>query len=315
MDLSIAFLTGLTSGGISCLAVQGGLLTSISNKKKDVYLFLIAKLLAYTVLGFFLGLLGSSLKISPQVQGILQIFVGIFMILTALRLLNIHPFFRYIFFKPSKTVFRLLKKQSLPLILGALTVLIPCGVTQGMMLLAVSGKNPLWGALLMFFFTLGTLPVFFLIGLTAIKLLKKKVFTILASIFIIIMGIVSINSGLILRGSVHTLQNYWKVFIGTTQEAKNAIFKSGFQEATIYVTNFGYKSDINTLKIGVPVRLTLISENTRNCTRSFTIPSLNYFKLLPVNGKEILEFTPDKLGILTFTCSMGMYTGSFNIVP
>ncbi len=315
MDLSIAFLTGLTSGGISCLALQGGLLTSISNKKKDVYIFLIAKLLSYTVLGFFLGLLGSGLKISPQIQGIIQILVGIFMILTALRLLNIHPLLRYFFLKPSKNAFRLIKKQSLPLILGALTILIPCGVTQGMMLLAVSGKNPLWGGLLMFFFTLGTLPVFLLIGLTAIEFLKKKIFVIIAALFIIIMGIISINSGLILRGSVHTLQNYWKELIGTTQEVKKAIFKSGFQEATIYVTNFGYKSETNTLRVGIPVRLTLISENTRNCTRSFSIPDLNYFKLLPVSGKETLEFTPDKLGILTFTCSMGMYTGSFNIVP
>ncbi len=313
MDLSIAFLTGLTSGGISCLAVQGGLLTSISTKKKDVLVFLIAKLTGYTLLGFFLGLLGSTLKIPPSLQGMLQIFVGGFMILTALRLLNIHPFFRYFSLKPSKSVFKLIKSQSVPLILGGLTVLIPCGVTQGMMLLAVANKNPVWGASLMFFFTLGTLPVFFLTGLTAIELLKNRMFSIIAAFFIVIMGIISINSGQILRGSVHRLQNYWKVLIGTTGEVKSAIFKSGFQEVNVYVTNSGYKSDVNTLKIGVPVRLTLISDNTRNCTRSFSIPSLNYFKLLPVSGKEIIEFTPDKLGVFVYTCSMGMYTGSFNV--
>lgn len=303
MDLSIAFLTGLTSGGISCLTVQGGLLTSISTKKKDVLVFLIAKLISYTILGFFLGLLGSTLKISPQAQGMLQILVGFFMLATAARILNIHPFFRYFSFKPSKNAFKLLKNQSLPLVLGALTILIPCGVTQGMMLLAVAGKNPIWGTSLMFLFTLGTLPVFFLIGLTAIELLKKKVFSVIAALFIVIMGIISINSGLTLEG----------VSFGTIKNVKIAIFKSGFQEATIYVTNSGYKSDIDTLKFEVPVRLTLISDNTRNCTRSFSIPSLNYFKLLPVSGREIIEFTPDKLGVLVYTCSMGMYTGLFNV--
>jgi sulfite exporter TauE/SafE len=313
MDLSIAFLTGLTSGGISCFAVQGGLLTSISTKKKDVLFFLIAKLISYTLLGFFLGLLGSALNITPRIRGTLQILVGLFMLTTAARILNIHPFFKYFSLKPSKSVFKVLKNQTLPLILGALTILIPCGLTSGMMLLAVAGNNPVWGAGLMFFFTLGTLPVFFLIGLSTIEFLKKKVFSVIAAVFIISMGIISINGGQILRGSVHTIQNYWKALIGSTQEVKNAVFKSGFQEVTIYVTNTGYKSDINTLKIGVPVRLTLISDNTRNCTRSFSIPSLNYFKLLPVSGKEVVEFTPDKLGSLIYTCSMGMYTGLFNV--
>lgn len=244
----------------------------------------------------------------------MQIFIGLFMILTALRFLNVHPFFRYFTLKPSKKVFKLLKSQTLPVILGTLTVLVPCGVTSGMMLLAIAGKDPVWGALTMFFFTLGTLPVFFLIGLSAMRLLKKRAFSIIAAFFIVIMGIISINSGQILRGSVHTVQNYRKVLIGTTREAKNAVFKSGFQEATIYVTNSGYKSDTNTFKVGVPVKLTLISDNTRNCTRSFSIPSLNYFKLLPVSGKEVVEFTPNELGTFVYTCSMGMYTGSFNVI-
>jgi sulfite exporter TauE/SafE len=161
------------------------------------------------------------------------------MIITALRLLNIHPFFRYFTFKPFRGAFKLLKRQSLPLVLGTLTILIPCGITQGIMLLAVAGKNPAWGAELMFFFTLGTLPVFFLIGLTAVELFKKKVFSIVASILITIMGIVSINGGQILRGSVHTLQNYRKALTGITQDTKNAVFKSGFQEVTIFVTNWG----------------------------------------------------------------------------
>lgn len=304
MNLSIAFLTGLTSGGISCLAVQGGLLTSISSKKKDVFLFLIAKLISYTVLGFSLGLLGSTLNISPKIQGLMQIFIGLFMILTALRLANVHPFFRYFSFKSSKRVFKLLKSQSLPLALGALTVFIPCGVTQGMMLLAIAGKDPAWGALTLFFFTLGTLPVFFLIGFTAIKLLTKKIFAIMAAVFIVIVGTISINSGLVLEG----------VSFKSIKNVKTAIFKSGFQEITIYVTNSGYKSDTNTLKVGVPVRLTLISDKTVNCTRAFLIPSLNYFKILPVTGRETLEFTPDKPGTLTYTCSMGMYTGSFNVI-
>jgi sulfite exporter TauE/SafE len=88
----IAFTTGLTTGGLSCLMVQGGLLaSSLANQleqdmlvqsrnvkgreKRDktrkevikkfrphtalpIALFLGAKVVAYTLLGFLLGLLG-----------------------------------------------------------------------------------------------------------------------------------------------------------------------------------------------------------------------------------------------------------------
>jgi sulfite exporter TauE/SafE len=77
----IAFITGLTTGGLSCLAVQGGLLASslahqieqdileagtqkgkrVAHPKTalPIALFLLSKLVAYTILGFLLGLLGA----------------------------------------------------------------------------------------------------------------------------------------------------------------------------------------------------------------------------------------------------------------
>lgn len=316
-NVLFAFITGLTTGGFSCFAVQGGLLASAlteENKKKGLLVFLASKLIAYTVLGFILGYLGASLNISLKFQGYMQIFIGLFMLLTAARLLNLHPIFRYFVIQPPKSILRLLKNQSqaksifTPAILGAMTVLIPCGVTQAMLLYAIGSGSPLWGAEIMFAFTLGTSPVFFAIGLAATELLKKKAFNYVAAAFILAIGILSINSGQILRGSVHTLQNYWGVIF-----TENVEVKSG-NVVNIEITNSGYKADVNTLKLGVPVKLVLDSKNVRSCARAFTIPDLNYFKILPENGKEVLEFTPDKLGKLTYTCSMGMYTGSFNVV-
>src|SRR3989344_4297521 len=88
----LAFITGLTTGGISCLAVQGGLLaSSISQKTENqsntslVGMFLAAKIGAYTVLGFGLGALGSALTITPQFQGWMQIFAGLYMLVTAAK--------------------------------------------------------------------------------------------------------------------------------------------------------------------------------------------------------------------------------------
>jgi uncharacterized protein len=330
-NIWLAFITGLTTGGFSCFAVQGGLLTSAlaseeevnvtkSMKAKALTAFLVAKVVAYTLLGLLLGFLGASLNISPRVQGWLQIFIGIYMLLTAARLLNLHPIFRYFVIQPPKSVLRLLRNQSqvksifTPVFLGALTVLIPCGVTQAMMLLALGSGNPLWGAGIMFAFTLGTTPVFFAIGLAATEALKHKAFGLIAASFIFVIGVLSINSGQILKGSAHTIQNYWAALTGTIEESTNAKLKDGFQEVTITVKSNGYRANVNTLKAGVPVRLKLVTDDVKSCARAFTIPDLNYFKILPVTGTETIEFTPTKTGQLTYTCSMGMYSGNFTVV-
>ena len=81
MNVFIAFLTGLTTGGLSCLAIQGGLLATtlahqveldmqtrtraVKSGRKfqpqialPIALFLLAKLVAYTLVGVLLGSLG-----------------------------------------------------------------------------------------------------------------------------------------------------------------------------------------------------------------------------------------------------------------
>jgi len=65
------------------------------NAASPIALFLGAKLVAYTVLGVFLGWLGSVLQLGPYSRAALQIGIGIFMLGTAARLFNLHPIFRY----------------------------------------------------------------------------------------------------------------------------------------------------------------------------------------------------------------------------
>jgi len=167
-NLALIFATGLTTGGLSCLAVQGGMLASslvgkteenITDKLKasgqafrqprlatPIILFLGSKPVAYTMLGLALGWLGSVLQLTPLMRAFLQIAIGIFMVGTALRLLNVHPFFRHFAIEPPKAVTRYIRRKTknsndnwlAPTFLGALTVLIPCGITQAMMALAIA---------------------------------------------------------------------------------------------------------------------------------------------------------------------------------
>ena len=129
--------------------------------------FLAAKLVAYAILGLLLGWFGSFFELSLTAQAVLQIAVAIFMIGTAGALLNLHPLFRYFIIQPPKFITRKIRSVSksgdlfAPAILGAFTVFIPCGVTQGMMALAIASTAPAQGAAIMFAFVLGTSPVFF----------------------------------------------------------------------------------------------------------------------------------------------------------
>src|ERR1700704_3783567 len=96
------FLTGLITGGLTCMAVQGGLLAAtIAQREEDrlkeqatqgawlpILSFLITKLVAYTILGFLLGLLGSAFQLSLTAKVIMQFAVVIFMFGTALNILN-----------------------------------------------------------------------------------------------------------------------------------------------------------------------------------------------------------------------------------
>src|SRR5512136_1566497 len=250
-QLFVAFITGLTTGGLSCLAVQGGLLASSlenqleqqfdqqieqeiaarrahrSGKKRErilahprlalpILFFLVAKLAAYTILGFLLGALGSVLQFNAFTRAILLIAIGIFMVGNALRMFNVHPIFRYFAIEPPKFITRYIRRKArngenffAPLFLGALTVFIPCGVTQAMMAVAVGTGSALQGAILMFAFILGTSPVFFTVAYLTMRLGAKleKAFMRFVAIVVLILGLVSVNNGLNLAGSPLSAQN------------------------------------------------------------------------------------------------------------
>src|SRR3990167_2276997 len=106
-NLFLIFLTGLTTGGLSCVLVQGGVLASIiSNKKGSQVLplanFLIAKLIAHILLGALLGALGSTVRLSPIAQGWMQIGIAIYLFGVAMSLLDVHPFFRRFIITPPR---------------------------------------------------------------------------------------------------------------------------------------------------------------------------------------------------------------------
>ena len=351
-NLLYIFLTGLTTGGLTCLALQGGLLTSVIAKQEEKLLdtsskkvikssviartegiwqsssytpiisFLTAKLIIHTLFGFLLGMLGATVSLSAVTRVWLQIGIGIYLFGVAGNLLNLHPFFRYFIITPPKFLAKLAKNESksnsifAPAILGLMTIFIPCAVTQAMEIVAISTGNPFYAATIMFAFILGTSPTFLIFGflLNQGSAMFKKYFPTVAAISMFGMSVYSINAGVGLMGSVYTIQNFIEAAKSTPTPSNNSVLGDKIQTVTINVGNSGYTPSNINLKIGVPAKVILITNNVQSCSRSFSIPSLNIQKLLPSTGQETIEFTPSIAGPLAFSCSMGMYTGRFNII-
>ena len=350
-QLLVAFVTGLTTGGLSCLAVQGGLLAGTlahqieedytqqavqrkpnkknksqvpvrSNTALPILLFLGAKIVAYTLLGALLGLLGSYLSLSPATRAMMMIAIGVFMVGNALRMFNVHPIFRYFSFEPPKFIRRYIRRTAkgtdtmTPLFLGILTVFIPCGVTQAMMAAALGTGSALMGAALMFAFTLGTSPVFFVIAYLTTELGSRmeKYFMRFVAAVVLVLGLVTVNGGLNILGSPLSFQNMTRGLV-PSQQASAAqtgpvapVAANG--ELVLQVENDGYFPQTVKAPAGQDLTLNLVTNKTYSCSRDFVIPALNFYQLLPDTGNVKVSIPAQAKGSkLYFTCSMGMYTG------
>lgn len=324
-NLLTIFLTGLFTGGLTCLAVQGGLLATAiaqrhegeqyakSNKALPIAAFLLAKLIAYTIIGFLLGWLGSFLTLSFTVRIILQILIAIFMIGTALSLLDVHPLFRYFVIQPPRFLTKMVRNKSksadifTPALLGLLTIFIPCGTTQAMMALAISSGSAFVGILIMFSFILGTIPLFFILGYTASSLSARwqNNFYRLAAILIIFLSLYSLWGAISLSGAT------WLPQKNNSNHSQQAPSK----EITILITNSGYYPNNFNIQAGEDITLTIKNENAYSCAQAFTIPKFGIEKIVKPGTQEVIRFkAPTDLDKIAFTCSMGMYRGVINVI-
>lgn len=341
-NLISIFFTGLLSGGLACLAVQGGLLAAAMAQREDerlkdrvkkgsaapILFFLAAKLAAHAVLGILLGWFGSLFRLSIGAQVLMQSFVLIFMVGTALALLEVHPFFRYFIIQPPKFLTRRIRGVArsgdifAPALLGAFTVFIPCGTTQAMMALAVASGSPIYGSLILSAFVLGTSPLFFILGYFAGRLgdFWQQKFSKTAAFAVILIALFNFNNLLLLGGSSENLSSLARsAWCGLSYcENDNSNFfgpaPSPGNRQTIVIDNNGYSPREFTVQAGADVKITLVNSGGYSCAQIFTIPSLNIQKSVAVGSSEVVEFrAPSAETIIPFMCSMGMYRGNIYV--
>lgn len=328
----VVFFTGLTTGGLTCLAVQGGLLATtlaqrygderpgaqaLAGRAMPIAAFLGAKLVSYTLLGGLLGWLGGALGLTPTVQGWLQIAAALFMLGVAGQILNLHPIFRYFSMQPPKWLQRRIRRESksdslfAPLVLGALTVFMPCATTQAMMVAALGTGSFVTGAVLLFAFTLGTTPLFFSLGYLATQLgaVFRTMFMRAAALAIIVLAVFSLTAGLALLGV-----NVPDLGILGSQAVAATLTNTQMQEIEVRALPTAYVPNRIVFKVGAPARLKLVTGDRLGCTSSFLIPALGYQKILWKNQQAVFTIPTDRPRQIPFTCSMGMYRGLIEVV-
>lgn len=340
MNPLAAFLTGLSTGGLTCLAVQGGLLVGLLALRRTedenlnrwqrlilpVAAFLIAKLAIHTLLGFGLGALGEKIQLSTTVRIWLQSFAAAFMVIAGIRLFKPH-WLPWLNVSPPASLRRLVRKSAksqallAPAMLGLLTIFIPCGTTQAMEIAAIATGSAWQGASIMFAFVLGTAPLFFLVGILAkgSSLMQNRLKYATAAV-VVGLGLYTFNGVLVMTGSSYSYQNQiaawqWALTGGTQNTVATAqAATSADTNPTIEVLPTGYSPSQVTVPAGQPVTLSLVGKGRLGCTSIFRIPTLRVQERVALDSVTKVAVTFPQPGPYVFSCGMGMFTGTINAV-
>ncbi|WP_434036375.1 sulfite exporter TauE/SafE family protein [Formosa sp. 4Alg 33] len=206
-----AFIFGLL-GSFHCIGMCGPIAFMLpvdrSNpikKISQIFIYHFGRLLAYSIIGLVFGFLGKGLYIFGLQQK-LSIIVGVLLIVIVL--LPYKTFSTYNFSKPIFKVISKVKKgmgvalqkktADTFLTIGFLNGFLPCGLVYMAVLSSIATAQPLKGALYMFLFGLGTIPLMttaIYFGNMLSSLAKKRIQK-LIPVFVIIIGILFIIRGL-----------------------------------------------------------------------------------------------------------------------
>lgn len=324
MGYGMLFFIGILTS-VHCIAMCGGINLSqcisissnISIKQnrfetvRPSILYNLGRVLSYTITGGIVGSIGSVVSFSGSLKGIIQIIAGIFMVIMGLNMLNIFPWLRRLVPRVPRGLrnkIKLKNQSNSPFFVGLLNGLMPCGPLQSMQIYALSTASPVQGALSMFIFSLGTVPLMFGFGALSSILSRKftkKVMT-TGAVLVVILGLSMFNNGLSLSG----FNTYGGVV--NSEVSSEAKIEDGVQIINTSLDSGRYEPI--TVKVGIPVKWTIAAKSgeINGCNNRLIIPEYNIEKSLE-EGDNIIEFTPTTTGTFPYSCWMGMIRSSITV--
>jgi sulfite exporter TauE/SafE len=213
LDYFSAFIIGLLGSG-HCIVMCGGISTmlttaiskDIGNKKyRIVFAYNLGRISSYSLIGALVALtssmaaksIGFPVSILKTIAGIFLILLGLYLGQWLMWLSHVEhigkKLWRYI--SPNTKKFIPIKNTRSAYALGALWGWLPCGLVYSTLTWALASADVIKGALIMFFFGLGTLPALLSVSLGTISvksILSNALFRTLAAILVILYGIYTI---------------------------------------------------------------------------------------------------------------------------
>lgn len=336
MGYGMLFVIGLITS-VHCIAMCGGINLSQTLGKKEsdteeisktmfrnTFVYNMGRVVSYTVIGGVLGALGGlagigdSLQTSTVFQGILKLLAGIIMVVMGVNMLGIFPGLRKIRIHISFLKGKSLWRKRTPFLVGLCNGFMPCGPLQSMQIVALASGNILTGAFSMLCFSLGTVPLMLGFGSIFSVLGKKFTRQILktGAILVVVMGLAMMNQGSALSGFESSagkqLVTAEKENTDSDDQTDTAVEKDGVQYVSSTLKSGRYP-DI-TVKAGEPVKWEIqASESSINgCNYKMILQDFGMEHTFE-NGENIVEFTPEKEGTYTYSCWMGMITGTIYV--
>lgn len=165
--IALSVFTSSLLGSTHCLGMCGGIAIVISKDLKSSFFYHIGRMISYVSLGALSGLLGAGVLstipsstaalISPLSLGLVFIYLGTNLV----RKKRFHIDLPHILSKPFGNILGQRDKSGLvgAFLIGLLSFSLPCGWLYGFIIGAATTKNSLSGAMMMFMFWLGTIPV------------------------------------------------------------------------------------------------------------------------------------------------------------
>jgi sulfite exporter TauE/SafE/plastocyanin domain-containing protein/copper chaperone CopZ len=329
---AVLFVVGILTS-IHCVGMCGGIMLSQSLSKESknkleamepAVLYNLGRVFSYTILGGIVGALGSVFSLSITTKAALQIFAGVFMVMMGFNMAGFSAF-RKFHIKLPHSVCKAKNKSGSPFIVGILNGLMPCGPLQTMQLFALGTGSAAKGALSMFMFSLGTVPLMLTFGALSGLLSKGYTKKLLkaSGVLIIVLGFIMGNRGLTLVGiNINPVTAFasttGNLLGGNPSNSSNsnigkATLQDGVQVITMTVNNNGYVPNAFYVQKGVPVKWIINGEQLNSCNNAIVAKTIMSKELKVKKGENVVEFTPGDKDI-NFSCWMGMIRGVIKVV-
>lgn len=261
MGYGMLFVIGILTS-FHCVAMCGGIGLSQCNitaedtdqgHLRPSILYNLGRVLSYTIIGGVVGAIGNFVSFTGTVKGIVQLIAGLFMVIMGINMLNLFPWLKKLSPRMPAVISNRISKEKKKhnngaFYVGLLNGLMPCGPLQAMQIYALSTASPVKGALSMFIFSLGTVPLMFGIGALSSYLNKKfaKNVAAVSGVLVVVLGMFMFARGMSLTGFVVPFDS------DSPDMYVKAVIQDDVQVVTTTLSPGKY--DVIKVQAGVPVR-------------------------------------------------------------